>query len=956
MILTLSKISTMANRMVKRIKNLNGLTRRLTLVVLFCMAGIITAGSKTEVEEQHTSRYYARRAQNFEDQGTWEAAKREIDEGLKYYPNDPDLRYLNGRYYYYAQGDLQQARYNLIKSIQENDQHYQAKRILVDVEDDSKHFSSAICYINELLEFEPYDRDLWRRKIALYNKIGHRVEADQALERLARIYPNDSIIRRDLINRTRENWSQRLQKSTLNDAAVELESWLDIDPGNMDYYFELINIYYKLGQTERAIGTANRALVYSPNNQAIVQKAASMMAELGNYTRALTFLREHHNTGPFYNNMLREAANDARMRDPYESNGRLYAATKDNDALNYLLNTSIVRGYYPDAIEYLQEAYRKYGEKPDLLMKQYGLEKRFGNEEACLAILEKLCKLTPNDPDVIDDYVDMMVALTNNDIETGQWTEAKDHLETALNYVKENEERWPALISRKIMILGKLNKLDEARQLMEESIEKAPEYRDRFVGAYEEFAATRLKNLIDNEEYERALLEAQDLLKIAPESEAALRACINMSQTLNRKDLFYHYAELGYEKYPNSPYFIVKEAVALQEQGQSEKALEMLRPDRYNDEYLNPQLLNAYSGVSEEFASLLLKEHKPEIAMAQLDTALKFDSGNKDLLYLKGVAYEQMKDYGKAWEYQYKYYNPSNAEQQEWQQRMRYLKYRSFKNRVDANYTAAYFDSRSDELASVGHLYSLASVTYTRLEEKDTYSGQISYKGTDGTQDVEFNTGGIGLEFLAKWDHTFNKYWSGTASASFGTKYFNKIGLNVGASYDFLNGWVPSLKLGYRLTDPLYVLKGKNPDLNEIMFDKRRYSLFMLSPSVMKSWERINVQAGLDLYAMSRGVFYNVGLKGKLFVNDDNISSVGLLAGFGSFPELNFFDQSAIASITHTNAMVGIEGMYLITNNLAASVNGNWNTYYYPQMLPEGGLRDAYKNIFTINVGLHVAF
>lgn len=940
----------MRKKIFNRVSRLN---KRLLIAGLCCVAGIVTAGSKNEVETQHNSRYYASRAQNFEDSGTWEAAKREIDEGLSYYPNDPDLRYLNGRYYYYAQGDLQQSRYNLIKAIQENDQHYQAKRLLVDVEDDSKHFSSAICYINELLEFEPYDKSLWRRKISLYNKIGHHTEADQSLERLARIYPNDSIIRRDYINRTRANWGERIRKSTLNDAAQELESWLDLDPNNLDYYVELVNIYYRLGNTERAIGTANRALMQFPNNQELVQKAASMMAELGNYTRALSFLREHHSTGPFYNNMLREAANDARLRDPYESNGRLYAATKDNDALNYLINTSIVRGYYPDAIEYLNEAYKKFGQKPELLMKQYGLEKRFGNEEACLALLEKLFTLTPNNPEVIEDYTDMMLALTNNDIETEQWSDAIQHIDKAISLIEPDTVRWPALISRKIMILGHLNKLDEARQLLEESVKRMPQYTDRFAYAYEEFAATRLKNLIENEEYERALLEAQDLLAIVNDSEAALRACINMSQLLQRKDLFYKYAEMGYQKYPNSPYFIVKEAVALQQQGKTDEALALLRPDRYNDEYINPQLMNAFSGVSQEFASELLKEHKPDLALARLDTALKFDATNKELLYLKGVAYEQLKDFGKAWEYQYKNYNPNNAEQQSWQQHMRYLKYRSFKNRLEANYTAAYFDNQNDELSTIGHLYSIASVTYNRLEKNDTYTGQISYKGMDGGKDVEYNTGGFGLEFLAGWAHNFNKHWSGFINASYGTKYFNKIGANIGASYDFLNGWVPSLKLGYRLTSPTYLLKGKNP---EIIFDKKRYNMLIVTPSVTKSWERINVQGAVDLFALERGLYYNVGLKGKIFVTDDNISSVGLLAGFGSFPELNFFDQSSLVNISHTNAMVGIEGMYLITNNFALSLNGSWNTYYNPIMQPEGGFLDSYRNIFSINLGVHVAF
>ena len=926
--------------------------------MLFAVAGVITAGSKgskkNEVETKHNPRYYAARAQNFEDSGTWEAAKREIDNGLELYPNDPDLRYLNGRYYYYAQGDLQQARYNLIKALQENDQHYQAKRVLVDVEDDSKHYSSAICYINELLEFEPYDKALWRRKISLYTKTGNRQQADEALERLARIYPNDSVIRRDLNNRLRENWTDRISKSSINDAVIELENWIDLDPTNLDYYNELVNIYYRLGQPERAIGTVNRALVYHPNNQELIRKAASMMAEMGNYTRALAFLRAKKSTGALYNQLLKEAVGDARMKDPYEVSGKLYATTHDEEALNYLINTSVVRGYYPDAIEYLEEAYKRYGQKPELLMKQYGLEKRFGNEKKALAVLEKLYHATPKNQEIIDEYADAMLALTDHDIETEQWDEAYAHIDKALSLMRPDTEKWPAVISRKINILGHLNKLDEARALYVNSSDAKPEYRDRFGYAYEEVAAARLKRLVDNEEYARALEEAQNLLSLVDTSEAALRTCVNMAQTLNHEELFQKYAQMGYERYPNSPYFIIKKALALQKEGKNEEALALLRPDKFNDEYINPQLQAAYSGVSEEYVALLLKEHMPELAIARIDTALNFDPTNRELLYLKGVAYEQLKDYDKAWQYQYKYYNPSNAEQQEWQQHMRYLKFRSFKNRIEASYTAGYYDTRNDELASIGHLYSIASVRYSRLEKDNTYSGQISYKGMDGYQDIEYTPGGFGLEFLGQWDRTFNTKWSGMANLSLGTKYFNLIGANVAAYYNWKNGFVPSLKLGYRLTAPTYNLRGK--DEMAIYYDKKRYSLFILTPGIEKSWERIKTSATLDLIAMQKGFYYNLGLKGKIFINDDNISSVGLLAGFGSFPELSFFDQSALTNISHTNAMVGIEGMYLLTNNFAISLNGNWNTYYNPLMIVGEGLRDAYRNVFSFNLGLHVAF
>ena len=134
----------------------------ILLTVLFLSSPTVSAQ-----DIPHTSRYYVHRAEGYVSSNAWNTAKREIDAGLKLYPEDPDLLYLNGRYYFII-GDLEQARYNLVKATQVNDMHFKAKRLLVDVEDKLQHYSSAICFINELLEFQPYDRDLWRRKISFF--------------------------------------------------------------------------------------------------------------------------------------------------------------------------------------------------------------------------------------------------------------------------------------------------------------------------------------------------------------------------------------------------------------------------------------------------------------------------------------------------------------------------------------------------------------------------------------------------------------------------------------------------------------------------------------------------------------------------------------------------------------------------------------------------------------------
>lgn len=925
----------------------------LFAVVAFMLAAMVPAGASAKETELHTARYYASRAQQYENNNSWEAAKREIDEGLELYPDDPQLRYLNGRYYYHAQKDLQQARYNLIKALHEDDQHFLARRLLVDVEEDAGHNSSAICYINELLEFEPYNRDLWRRKISLYNKTGHTVEADEALERLARIYPNDSIVQQDLALRNRLNWNQILQSNSMSEAAANLEHFIDHDPTNMDYYYRIIDLYRKLGENERALGFVNLGLYYSPYNQELIELGVRVLTGMGEYVRALTFLRENRVGGALYNRVLQDVAYDDRIRDPYEANGQLFARTKNREALQYMLNTSITRGYYDDARYYLNEAMKIYGVTPQLLMKEYNLEKRFGSEETQHRLLLQLYALNPSDEDIRNDYCDLMLELANRDVQAEEWSDALTHLRRALEILEPDDPQWPAAMARQITIMGHLGMMREAQWVYEHASKQRPDMRARFASAYEDVAATRLKEMIESEQYARAYEEAQSLLKILPDSETALRACVNLSQTLKKTSDFWHYAALGYEKYPDNPYFIVKQAIALQEQGQVKEALDLLATTESDDMFQQSQLSTAYQGIALDEVNMLLEQKRAEDAMMLIDSALLHNPDNKELLYAKGRAYELLKDYALAYEYQSKNYNPSNAEQSEWEQHMRYLRFRGFKNRIDASYSYAMYDTRSGDVGSVAHMYSIANVTYARLSGKNTYTGWVSYKGIDGyLVDNFWESGGMGLEVGFQWDRTINTRWAIMLSGSWSNQFFNKFGANFGASYYAGRGWTIGGRLAYRRTPPsVYVFVGDEA----VMQENREYNLFIFSPWTEKSWERIKMTMGVDLSMLHRNFYWNANWKGKLFINEDNISSVSIMASFGTFPELAFYDQAAINSSARNNATLGVEGQILLTKNMYFGISGVWNTFYNPQKTDYGILR-TYRNVYVLTGQLHVAF
>ena len=927
---------------------------RIRQIIILLTILFLPVSSLVQAQDiPHTPRYYVHRAEGYVSSNAWNTAKREIDAGLKEYPDDPDLRYLNGRYYYVI-GDMNQARYNLVRATQSNDMHFKAKRILVDVEDNLKHYSSAICYINELLEFQPYDRDLWRRKIAFYRKLKNDVEADAALKRLAHIYPNDSVVVADVRRRNHENWDNVLKKSTLKEAADNLEQWIDQDPLVREYYIELVGTYVKMGEFEKAIGAANRGLVHFPNDGELINKVVGIMTDLGLYTQALAFVKSKNLGSNVYNNLLAEVAADARMHDPYEANGRLFLATHDHDALLYLINTALTRGYYDDARVYIEEAMKLEGRTPALLMKLYTLEKKSGNDKRCRRILTELYESNPEDEELSEAYADMMLQLSDYDFMAEQWDDAYEHLNKLLELTPDTSDIWPVIVSRQIMVLGRLNNQEEAHKLFVESSERSPKYRKRFASAYEDFAGNRLKFLIDEERYEEAYAEAKTLLDVVPGCEVALRCLINMSQTLHYDDSFHRYATMGYEEYPNVPYFVVKQAVSLQQQGKNEEALALLSPSKRKNEYMSPQLIAAYSGISHEWATQLLKNRISDIALQVIDSALVYDAENKDLLYDKGIAYEYLKQFDKAYEYQQRYYNPSNAEQEDYIHHMRYLGFKGYKNRVDATYTGAFFDAHDETLSTIAHLYSLASVSYSRLAYRNTYTGQISYKGIDGYHAGKENeSGGAGLEFMAQWEHVFNTKWSGMVNATVSTRYFNRFGFNVSASYSAPKHWTPSLRLGYRRTPPTYLyLGGENVGL----ISKDEYNLFLITPSVEKAWERIRLTGNADFAILSSSFFYNIGVKGKLYINNDNITSVSLITGFGSFPELTFFEQTALRNISHTNAMVGFDFQYLLTRHCCLGLAGSWNTCYDPYTNKEGVLNDSYRNIYSITLQFHLAF
>lgn len=259
-------------------------------IVLFVFVASAYAYNNFFSSDVHTPDYYASNARMLFKSGKWEEGKHFVDEGLKYYPETNDLNELNGRYYYHKE-DYDNARYFLIVCVRDNPENVTAKQLLVAVEEKTENYSSAICYVNELLEINPYWQGLWRKKIGLFRLQGNDVEADRLLKRLHQIYPNDSTVQREYAASLEEKYIRDRKKGDRTASIESLYDLIEVSPYNESYYLALSNMLLQQGNTEEALQVTGRGASAIPGSSALVVKRAGILAGEGRYQEAMAYVK-----------------------------------------------------------------------------------------------------------------------------------------------------------------------------------------------------------------------------------------------------------------------------------------------------------------------------------------------------------------------------------------------------------------------------------------------------------------------------------------------------------------------------------------------------------------------------------------------------------------------------------------------------------------------------------------
>ena len=903
---------------------------------------------------------YAEKISNFFSQHRWAKGKELLDEAMEYYPNEAGLHYLAGRYWWNGK-DYDKARYHLVKACQINYHYMDAKTLLVNLEEITGNYSSAICYVNELLEVNPYWKGLWLRKVDLYKKLGNFEEANTLLKRLAQIYPNDASINSDFFEVLETNYQQARQSGDQAAAEDALREIVRMTPTDADYQLAYANILIRRGKMNDALDNLTAAINASPGNVPLIKKATDILMETGRNAYALNMLRTQlalnrsTELEQLYQTLLAESARMENEADVYQLYTRTYDADKSLEALQYLLNQSSKRGYYDDAIHYIGEMRKKQGDSPRWYIMEHDIYTRMGRHESASRSLNEGFLLYPDDYDLnlaisrqrLDEAsefmreeaygqaIPLLEFVHRSSVDSDLRVVAVRRL--AVCYRETNQpDKAVAMLRERLRtdpeaqvtldyaaLLVKQNKPEAALQALYSSYTDATDSLSQRLlsGAYKETAYPYLKAQLQSGALTGLHTICENILQMDPEDFWGLL------YGMRTADDPLPFAIRGMEAHPGDLTFPIKAASIYAERGREEEALAILEP------YLvifpaDDDLLKSYAGISDSYATKLLKAKDIDGAEKVLDNALRVRPTDPGARYTRGLVYEKRKEYDSAYVYQ-RNYKPSLLEEKEYKSRMNAIRAKTLHNTVDVGVDFMRF---TDRYALVG----IASVGYSHNWKRDEFQSRVNFTSRDPDYDEEhhmyLSAGGRGLQFQTSWTHHFGRVLTTQIGGSFGTQFFPVANGDLTLTFHLPHDWDLDAGGSFRY-----------------MQDKAQ--MYAGALGTTHNWE--NMYAGIKFTAgtIYGIVFFNGSARYRFFPFDGGRSYVEAQVGAGTAPEIQFLNYYQTSTVfNHLNSFVAVTGQWAITHNLAIQLSGTWNTLYYQRATV------SYRNLLMAHVSFAISF
>lgn len=924
----------------------------------------------------------------------WEEGKRIVDTGLKKYPKDSDLRMLLGKYYLHKE-QYDKSRYELKKALEQNPDNVDAKQILVNVEMATKRYSSAICYVNELLEVNPYWKGLWQKKIELYRLQGNTVEVNRLLKRLKQIYPEDSVLHTNYLYET-EMFALSKRKEGKIEESISLRSELiNQEPQNPRHYTGLANDYLNAGDYYNALASIERGLTYAPTDMDLVLMKMGLLSDQLRYNELLNFMQQqmHINNSPVlrqqYNYYLLEAARHVKNNEAATLYGKILDGNHGHDeAFNYVFNDLYERGQYEEAMFILNRYKEARGESKQILLKELSLNKKMGNTGRVSELTKFLFTQNPDDADLKDEYAKIVFEEAKINLAEERYAASIDNLREVIQYgddkmeeeaqknlfnanvalgnyhtalvvlndILQNEPDNIEFYLKKADVLLKLERYPDALTAYEQVLNMTDdEEKLRHLVGYGEMVTQVIKRLNEEYRYKEALDYVERWLGQDPVNNDALHYAVNLSHRIKKIEEMYSYAMLGNEFYPDDIFFKVK--MAEYESLESNNYAEIYEDLHYEiiKSPYHETLINAFAQISENYAQSLIKEDKSEQGIAVLDSALMYAPGNKSLAYMKGIAFEKMHQFDSAYYYQ-SFYEPSLLELSDFKQHLNYLGSKNYKNQIGI------YHLRSKH----GDSYtfnSISTIEYSRFEKLDTYIGRVNYAGRDT---------GKGYQIQGEWSHTWNERIHTRIDLAGANMFFPKIMLNASAFMELplLGGLEGEIGVGYRwLPDKVQEgIRIEGADTLNVSYLQQQPHLGNLVLGVTKELEpwRLNIRLNNYILSNEQAIvsldgtdierkhqtqwFFNLSTQIRYHLNSPKNYIMGM-ASVGTAPDVDLINYQLYEIFSSMNTMVGAGIGRMISKTVSAGIIGTW--YNYPTDLEN---YDKFRNLYNVYLNIHVEF
>ncbi|MCC5918110.1 MAG: tetratricopeptide repeat protein [Cryomorphaceae bacterium] len=927
----------------------------LLFVLFFGMMGIVEL--KAQKLDSDSLYVLARIAGN--DNQNFALAAHYCEQALEQSPLNMDIKEFLGKCYMEL-GQFVKARITLLEVLQQSPARVDARHYLLNIETQDERYSSALCYANELLQFTPYAKTLWIKKIFLFRKMENEIEANRLIKRLYQVFPNDEDARRLYRDLMMEEAREMSQERDLMAAAKHYEAAIAVNNEDPELYLSLINTYEKLGNYDEAGKVAEMGSYYLPENKEIFKKRVGILEEQRQYGQAIELVKDRNEKYPSQENrdLLRylksQAARYQRSTEAYELYGQVYDSDPSNqEAFDYLLNTALARGYYGNAQELLSQALKSSPNNKQLLVKQLYLHELRNDRQGQRSTLEKLYTLYPNDTDIqykrqkfeFEDARDQFQnknykpaiatfeTLKNHEdygyyskqylisiyLDQEEYAKAERLIEDLQRQYPEDERN----VVRQVDLYMQMGDYERAYDLANLTYQRNPDNKEYEI-LYSDVSVMYLKYLIEKEHYELAKRIGYDLIMRDQKNELGYIYTINALLSMRQYNEAVAVINDALLQFPEARDFKLKLAGVLADADETDEAVAILKELKndypYNslirDSYIDQLFVKASKHEKEEeyleaadiYVEIL--EIKPSDTLAAIKYAniLIMEERYEDamniidnaLLYRKGHN-ELIFKKGVIYELQEEYELALQYYQMYIPDCHEIHIHRDRINNLKAKllkneFSIGYLRAVSD--STLFFMTNVATAEYVRYEDRNTYVARVNYAG---------RRTGVGWQGEVDWYHTFRNKTELFASAGIANQFFPRYKLMAMITQPIDKDW--SAEIGARYFR---------------LFDGR--NLYALMAGLERRYERVVLNARGAIFYDGQFLYNNLQVQGNFFMENGR-DRMFAMASFGTVPEFSQLDFQINTFLTFVNTMVGGGYVHHFNYRNKLTIMGNWYNF-----------------------------